>query len=138
MTTYDAPRILSRCADCGIGTLTLGEYYMVKDDVWEQAWAGRRKAWHGKVPGQEILCIGCLEQRIGRTLTSSDFTDAPVNDLTDPDISDRFRDRLTTTRTSFKTADSMFNWLAAKTTEELPESLRDAMRQSWAARRLKP
>jgi hypothetical protein len=32
--------------------------------VWEQAWAGRRKPWHGKVIGQEILCVGCLEKRI--------------------------------------------------------------------------
>ena len=52
--------------DCGVGTITLGEWYMVKDKVWEQAWAGRRKSWQSKVPGQEILCIGCLEQRIGR------------------------------------------------------------------------
>ena len=44
------------------------------NDVWEQAWAGRRKAWHGRLPGQEILCIGCLEMRIGRTLTACDFT----------------------------------------------------------------
>jgi hypothetical protein len=69
---------------------------MVLDNVWEQAWAGRRKPWHSKAPGQEILCIGCLEQRIGRTLAADDFTDAPVNDPTYSDISDRFRDRLTT------------------------------------------
>jgi hypothetical protein len=74
----------------------LGEYYMVVDSVWEQAWVGRRKSWYDKVYGQEILCIGCLEQRIGRTLTSDDFTNVPVNDPTDPDISDRFRNRLTT------------------------------------------
>ena len=36
--------------------------------AWEQAWAGRRKSWHGAVPGQEVLCIGCLEKRVGRTL----------------------------------------------------------------------
>ena len=89
----NAPRILSRCADCGVGTLTLGEYYMVKDAVWEQAWTGRRKPWHGN-PGQEILCIGCLEARIGRTLKYDDFTDAPVNDPTYSDISDRLRARL--------------------------------------------
>jgi hypothetical protein len=68
------PVCISNCADCGVGTWTIGEYYMVHDEVWEQAWAGRRKAWHGKVPGQEILCIGCLEARIGRTLTYGDFT----------------------------------------------------------------
>ncbi len=33
------------------------------------------------MPGQEILCIACLERRIGRTLMKCDFTDVPVNDL---------------------------------------------------------
>jgi hypothetical protein len=61
------PVCITNCADCGVGTGTLGEWYMVTDDVWEQAWCGRRKSWHGRVPGQEILCIGCLEARIGRT-----------------------------------------------------------------------
>jgi len=91
------------CADCG-ATGKRNEWYMVRDDVWEQAWAGRRESQqpsftschlgeivtlpdggayrvlcdHNSV--REILCIGCLEQRIGRTLMASDFTDAPVND----------------------------------------------------------
>jgi hypothetical protein len=68
------PVVLSACADCGIGTVTLGEYYMVRNDIWEQAWAGRRKWWYRHVPGQEILCIACLEARIGRELTVDDFT----------------------------------------------------------------
>jgi hypothetical protein len=33
--------VRTACADCGIGTITAGEYYMVHDDVWEQAWAER-------------------------------------------------------------------------------------------------
>ena len=94
------PVVVSQCADCGVGTFTLGEWYMVDYEVWEQAWLCRRKSWHGKLPGTEILCIGCLEKRIGRTLTSSDFIDAPCNDPTEPDMqavkfSDRMRDRLT-------------------------------------------
>ena len=60
------PVVVSQCADCGVGTFTLGEWYMVDDEVWEQAWLCRRKSWHGKLPGTEILCIGCLEKRIGR------------------------------------------------------------------------
>jgi hypothetical protein len=68
-----SPICTSNCADCGVGTLALGEVYMVRDEIWEQAWCGRRKSWHGQVPGQEILCIACLEQRIGRELTLSDF-----------------------------------------------------------------
>jgi hypothetical protein len=88
-----APHILGCCADCGVGTMRLGEYYMLADSVWERAWVGRRKAWHS-LPGQEYLCIGYLEQRIGRTLTSDDFTEAPVNDPFQDDISDRLRNRL--------------------------------------------
>jgi hypothetical protein len=91
------PVVVSACADCGVGTIRAGEWYMVCNEVWEQAWRGRRKWWHD-LPGQEVLCIGCLEQRLGRTLMASDFTDAPVNDPNDPlngDKSERLRARLT-------------------------------------------
>ena len=74
------PVCLSNCADCGVGCHSIGEWYMVRDKIWAQAWAGRRKPYHD-MPGQEILCIGCLEKRIGRTLVRSDFTKALVNDL---------------------------------------------------------
>ena len=87
------PSCGTNCVDCGVGTLTLGEWYMVKDDVWEKAWADRLKSWYRDGLGVEILCIGCLEKRIGRTLTAIDFTDAPVNDLSDN--SARLRERLT-------------------------------------------
>jgi hypothetical protein len=88
------PVCISTCADCGLGTRTAGERYVVKDDVWEQAWCGRRKAWHGRVPGQEILCVACLEQRIGRELVRADFTDAPINDPKQKHMSERLRSRL--------------------------------------------
>jgi hypothetical protein len=55
MTRMKPPTIGSCCADCGVGTITLGEWYMVNDVVWEQAWAGRRKPWH-EIDGQQILC----------------------------------------------------------------------------------
>jgi hypothetical protein len=57
-----------------MGTISIGEYYMVRNEIWEQAWVGRRKSWHGKMPATEILCIACLEARIGRLLTPADFT----------------------------------------------------------------
>jgi hypothetical protein len=88
--------IVSRCCDCGFGTNVAREWYMVRPDVWTKAWAGRRKPWH-EVPGQSILCVGCLEQRIGRTLCAADFADAVVNDP-EGDISDRLRRRLTATK----------------------------------------
>jgi hypothetical protein len=87
------PTIRTRCADCNIGTTTLGEWYMVRDDVWEHAWAGRLKRWRD-APGQQVLCVGCLEQRLGRTLDRRDFTDAKVNSPTYPGISPRLAARL--------------------------------------------
>jgi hypothetical protein len=61
--------------------------------VWDYAWGGRRKPWHGS-SGQEILCIGCLESRIGRTLMSRDFKDVPINNLAAGEKSARLRNRL--------------------------------------------
>jgi hypothetical protein len=88
------PICLSNCSDCAVGTVALGEWYMVESEVWEQAWVGRRKPWQGRIPGQEILCIGCLERRIGRTLCADDFPDVPVNNPRDPHKSQRLRERL--------------------------------------------
>jgi hypothetical protein len=67
---------------------------MVKDEVWARAWAGRLKPWHA-LGGQQILCIGCLEKRLGRTLTACDFMDVPINDITHNTMSARLPDRFT-------------------------------------------
>jgi hypothetical protein len=69
------PRILTRCADCGLGTIIACENYWVRDFVWGRAWADRLKPWH-KAPGQQVLCIACLEHRIGRQLIRDDFVSA--------------------------------------------------------------
>lgn len=54
---------------CTANTLHLDEYYMLTDDVWREA----------NPNGKGMLCIGCVENRLGRELTASDFTDAPIN-----------------------------------------------------------
>jgi hypothetical protein len=69
------PRILTRCADCGLATIIACENYRMRDFVWERAWAGRLKPWH-KAPAQQVLCIACLEHRIGRQLIRDDFVSA--------------------------------------------------------------
>ena len=46
---------------------------MVHDDLWEYA--------TDDFGGDGMLCIGCLENRLGGLLTKDDFTAAPVNDL---------------------------------------------------------
>jgi hypothetical protein len=90
------PTIVTRCCDCGLGTNVAREWYMVKPKVWKEAWAGRRKPWH-ELPGQSVLCIGCLEQRIGRTLCADDFADTVLHDR-EGDISGRMRQRLAATK----------------------------------------
>ena len=77
------------CADCGFDT-TDHEYYMVRNDVWAQA------IGH-EIPPQDdgvYLCIGCLEKRIGRTLSRRDFIDCPLNTEADWPRSARLRNRL--------------------------------------------
>ncbi len=62
------------------------EYYMVHNSVWKQAGMPvRRSAFPSGATG--FLCIGCLEQRLRRTLTD-DFPDLPINE---PDPSDTER-----------------------------------------------
>ena len=56
------------CKDCGTDTFELKEYYMVKNNLWNK---------YGN--GDAMLCVGCLEHRMGRQLNFRDFTNAPVN-----------------------------------------------------------
>jgi hypothetical protein len=69
---------------------------MVKDPIWSQAWAGRLKPWHA-LDGQQILCVGCLEARIGRTLMACDFSDVPINNPDRFVMSKRLRARIRAT-----------------------------------------
>lgn len=70
------------CDDCGFDTHKC-EYYMVSSEVWEKA----GMSYFG------FLCIGCLENRISRKLTSSDFTKCPLNDSPDFTRSVRLQNR---------------------------------------------
>ena len=46
------------------------EYYMLTHVVWAQA--------NPAIDG--MLCIGCVEQRLGRKLNASDFMDCELNE----------------------------------------------------------
>lgn len=58
------------CVDCGVDTTKIGEYYMSTDALWSRA--GMKT--HGG-----MLCIGCLEERVGHKLKSSNFKECPLN-----------------------------------------------------------
>lgn len=71
------------CADCGDDVDALHEFaYMVRPILW---------ADHGA--GDGVLCVGCLEERLGRHLVPSDFWDVPLNRLAHVQ-SPRLRQRL--------------------------------------------
>lgn len=60
------------CVDCGVNIGEIAEYYMVHDHIWAEA---------GMTSNGGMLCIGCLESRLDRDLTPSDFTDALLNSM---------------------------------------------------------
>jgi hypothetical protein len=61
---------------------------MVHDHVWAEAGMPL-----SELAGDGLyLCVGCLEERLGRVLTRADFTDAPINEP-DPWDTPRLADR---------------------------------------------
>lgn len=67
------------CVDCKIDTCYVNEYYMVHDSLWPL-----------EVDG--MLCVGCLEARIGRELVPTDFLDISANYI--GEFSPRLCDRI--------------------------------------------
>jgi len=67
------------CRDCGVDIWELKEYYMVSDACWRRS---------GMKPRGGMLCIGCLEQRLGHELKAINFKDCPLNwrNITVPDM----------------------------------------------------
>lgn len=63
-----------QCHDCGHDTEVMGELYMVHHWIWEWSTGGEHA---------NMLCIGCLEKRFGRILSSRDFIDCPLNNNED-------------------------------------------------------
>lgn len=74
------------CLDCKRDTGQLGEHYFVNTELWMKAVGSN----------QGMLCVGCLESRIGRKLVASDFTDCYINDPRKNPMSNRLKERLAT------------------------------------------
>ncbi len=55
------------CTDCKKDTWN--EYYMLYSRVWKKA----------NPKGKGMLCIRCVENRLGRKLNKKDFTKLPIN-----------------------------------------------------------
>lgn len=58
------------CMDCKKDTFQHQEYFMLKYKIWRSA--------NYKIRG--MLCLACIEKRIGRDLVANDFSKAPINE----------------------------------------------------------
>lgn len=58
-----------------MNTLDIDEYYMVTPELWELGTIYADDYCSTDV----MLCIGCLENRIGGKLTAGDFPELPIN-----------------------------------------------------------
>ena len=72
------------CVDCGYDTKL--EHYFVTPHVWFTL---------ADMPETGMLCVGCLESRIGRQLTTQDFTSAHINNPKTNAMTTRLRSRIT-------------------------------------------
>lgn len=82
------------CRDCGIDVTDIGEYaYMVHRHIWDQATKRSRTArGPGQVSTYDIVCVGCLQKRLGRELHHDDFAwERPLNTVSDYDRSVRLK-----------------------------------------------
>jgi hypothetical protein len=73
-----------KCLDCKVDTGKIGEHYFINTSTWLS------------IVGSKIgmLCIGCLENRLGRKLNRADFPDVYINSLKDGAKSIRLANRL--------------------------------------------
>jgi hypothetical protein len=107
MSDEDKRTYCTACGECVLDEDGAGEWYMVTADVWEAVMPND--------PGDMtlFLCVECLEERLGRRLTSGDFTDAVVNAMNLVDDSrGRLFDRLTTPVLSPAVRRSLASYLA--------------------------
>ena len=63
----DRPELHRYCGDCDADVVELGEWYMVRDEVWPIH------------PLGGVLCVACLESRLNRRLAPEDFIDCLCN-----------------------------------------------------------
>lgn len=70
--------------DCNVDTGKIGEHYFVHTELWLKV----TKSIQG------MLCIGCLEKRLGRELTKEDFVDCYINNPKNGGMSFRLINRL--------------------------------------------
>lgn len=85
------------CKDCDVDTADIDEYVMIDEALWESCITEEERENPSEERNRLMLCVGCIEKRLGRKLTSHDFpTDIPLNWSTvDHTESVRLQNRMT-------------------------------------------
>jgi hypothetical protein len=82
-----------QCDDCNCTIGGIGEWYLLKKAVWEQAWPGTSQK-NTEMALKHFLCIGCIEKRLGRKLRRADFDMSSPHNKPNESMSVRLRNRL--------------------------------------------
>ena len=72
------------CLDCGIDTGRLNEHYFINTELWLSLVTSKLG----------MLCVGCLEKRLGRQLNKADFPDVTINNPRYSRMSTRLLNRI--------------------------------------------
>ena len=72
------------CVDCGLDTGRANEHYILRDEVWAETGLGKRG----------MLCVGCVEARLGRRLDRADFAPVKINHPKVSQMSLRLQERI--------------------------------------------
>ena len=95
------------CMDCGVDILEIKEFYMIHDELWAQI--------NPQLEG--LLCIGCVEKRLGRKLKPEDFLPYKTNSYLIVPQSNRLKSRILGKRVKpgGKLEKNSFAWFCWKT-----------------------
>lgn len=89
------------CKDCDVDTADIDEYFMIDGSLWNSCTTPEeRDVSHWDTDDRRnslMLCVGCIEKRLGRKLTSVDFPhNIPLNwSVVGSTTSSRLKDRMT-------------------------------------------
>lgn len=106
------------CADCGVNTLEIEEYYVIKDNLWKEILEKDPQLSEEDRRKQGIstmLCIGCVEDRLGRKLNQDDFKEIRINQINGEEEAHRTYDP----EQRAQLEEMIENWLATLPTEKL-------------------
>ena len=77
-----------------IETLESFSCRLCEQPVWNEYFMVHRKIWDQYGAKNGMLCVGCLESRMGRELVPADFRNCEVNTDTNRSRSERLNNRL--------------------------------------------